>query len=299
MVDKWLDMLGLYDFLGVICPGIFAVGMGVFLWYVNIGIGDNLWHANTGISDYLWHVNTGINDEFLNFIVKHSFLKHFLYAFIIVAIYVLGSFIHELGHYCANIYNVGIWIGLLQFLGSVINNFKILFKGNCEAEKLFMERDFSNSNIVEREIWFELMQRGDFCKDNEQYRVNGTLEENLKKEKFENFKKLSAAFYQHCKRVISMKGFSASSKKKESIYGFCRNIGVIFGIMMIFVVWCSFTTEVKNIKLFGTLKNELIFLSIFFIVFSAKSIRYKNMEVIDTIRTYRYLAENKKKSGKK
>ena len=44
---------------------------------------------------------------------------------------------------------------------------------------------------------------------------------------------------------------------------------------------------------------ELICLLLVFVVFSAKSIRYKNMEVIDTVRTYRYLAENRRKHSKK
>ena len=34
MIDKWLDMLGLYDFLGVICPGIFAAGYTSHLTHI-------------------------------------------------------------------------------------------------------------------------------------------------------------------------------------------------------------------------------------------------------------------------
>lgn len=29
-MNKWLEEFGIYDFLGVMCPGIFALGIGVY-----------------------------------------------------------------------------------------------------------------------------------------------------------------------------------------------------------------------------------------------------------------------------
>ena len=305
MLNKWLDMLGLYDFLGVICPGIFATGLGLSLIYINVDISS---------------------EAVYSFINQYKVVKHFVYSFSVVSIYILGSFIHEVGHYFAHIYNVGCKSAISQISFSIRKSRKAFSeKGNDEAEKLFFIYDFSNTNIIERSIWFELMKRGDFCRNNNEFDISGSLDSNIQLVT-ENFKIKSAAFYQHCKRVISLNGYSASSKKKESIYGFCRNISAIFGGAIacilggiVFSLGCCLITVLSSVTVDKTVISiivdfvkqiiqekllvkyflEIIVLLPFFVVFSAKSIRYKNMEIIDTIRTYRYLAENKKKHSKK
>ena len=289
MVDKWLDMLGLYDFLGVICPGIFAAGMALFLWYVNIGIDENLLYVSVDINDYLWHVTGGVNYEMLNNIINnnihYNLFKYFSYAFIIVAIYVLGSCVHELGHWCKILAN-------MVADCDRVKKSDALSKVFGEAEGMFLISDLSNSSIVERNIWFKLMQCCDFCRNDGEYYLEGAVVEHVKKEDLE---KISPVFYQHCKRVVLLNGCSASFKKKESIYGFCRNMGVIFGCAILFVLFCYFVLGINNIRVFSGVGYEFTFLIFFFVVFCSKSIRYKNMEVVDTIRTYRYLAENQKK----
>lgn len=292
MIDKWLDMLGLYDFLGVICPGIFAAGMALFLWYVNICVDEKLLCVWSNVDYYLWYVNGGVNCEILNSIsnnsIYYNILKYFLYVFIVVAIYVLGSCVHELGHWCKIVANtVSDWLCLKSFKFS-----ESIKRVLGEAEKLFLELDLSNSSLDERKIWFKLMKRGDFCRNNSEYYLAGELDGNIKNEDLE---KISSAFYQHCKRVVLLNGCGASSKKKESIYGFCRNMSVIFGCAILFVLFCYFVLGINNIRVFSGVGYEFTFLIFFFVVFCSKSIRYKNMEVVDTIRTYRYLAENQKK----
>lgn len=271
MVDKWLDMLGLYDFLGVICPGIFAAGMALFLWHVNIGVDEKLL--------CVWSNNS----------IYYNLLKYFSYVFVIVAIYVLGSCVHELGHFCKMVVNtVANWSRLKSFK---ISEFAEGSFG--EAEKLFLKLDLSNSSLEERKVWFKLVKQVDFCRNNREYYLDGELDDNIKKD--DNIEKISPAFYQHCKRVVLLNGCGDSSKKKESIYGFSRNMSVIFGSAIIFVLWCYFWIGIKDIKAFSGVGYELAVLMFFFVVFSSKSIRYKNMEIVDTIRTYRYLAENQKK----
>lgn len=34
-MDKWLEEFGIYDFLGVMCPGIFALGIGYMFCDIN------------------------------------------------------------------------------------------------------------------------------------------------------------------------------------------------------------------------------------------------------------------------
>lgn len=304
MINKWLDMLGLYDFLGVICPGIFAIGIGIVLFYINFD-------------------GNSISNQFD---IPYKVIKYFVYAFSVVAIYVLGSFLHEIGHYFAHIYNVGFGEAIDQISWSIGKSKKALFgSGNNETEKLFLIYDFSNTNKFERQAWYELMKQVDFCRNNNEFAIVGELEDNIR-DNYEEFTNRSAAFYQHCKRVISLKGVSTSSKKKESIYGFCRNISAIFGLAIMGVIGCiivhlgnfafiqimNFTFDFFCIKNFGYYIRkiieddslvkyilEIVCLLPLFVVFSAKSIRYKNMEVVDTIRTYRYLAENKNKYNKK
>lgn len=161
--------------------------------------------------------------------------------------------------------------------------------GNSEAENTFLLYDMSNSNEKERETWFELMNTTK-CGDKYPYKLDfdfGTIVAG----DIYDVKLKSAAFYQHCKRYVSYKGYGRTSKKKDAIYGLSRNISWMFlALLVTLVVFC-------NMEKFDTTYEQYYvqcgLYSMFAFIFGCKFVRYKNMEVIDVIRTYQCLVENK------
>lgn len=300
-MDKWMDMLGLYDFLGVICPGIFVAGSIILIMLTNSNI----------IVDCMSY-----SDIFTSMIKNKSLMKtfsYYIYAYIIVVIYVLGSLVHELGHIGEWIHNHG--------LNSILNIAHpkgwikgILIDGCTRAEERYLTEDLSNSNAIERKYWFKLLMKSDFTrrkiegsnikilylsifkekheceyeqKVNEYHITKNKKEDVCKKE----IKNISSEFYQHCKRVVANNGLDHSSKKKESIYGFSRNISFIFLDLAIVLIIVSISDRPSDT---GLLK-EILCCFFAFVVFRIKSIRYKNMEIVDVLRAYRYIADNQKK----
>lgn len=120
-MDKWFEEFGIYDFLGVMCPGIFALGIGYMFCDIN-----HLSYINKEIVKHLGIKITGNN------------LQYFSYIYIIVAVYIFGSFIHEIGHMFSEIYSTG-FNGISRLAERAINeqiplcfikvilNLKILF----------------------------------------------------------------------------------------------------------------------------------------------------------------------------
>ena len=276
-MDKWLEEFGIYDFLGVICPGIFAIG----LFYIFDHINNSL----NCFNEIIRHV--GVTPDATN-------LQYFFYIYIIVVIYIFGSFIHEIGHIFSEIYSTGL-SGILDVLENAIEKQlpKCFGDGNSEAENTFLLFDMSNSNKKERETWLELMNNTK-SRDRYPYKINLNFETKTPND-IEDAKLKSAAFYQHCKRYVSYKGYGRTSKKKDAIYGLSRNVSWMFLVLLItLVVFC-------NMGKFDTTYEQYYvqcgIYSLFAFVFGCKFVRYKNMEVIDVIRTYKCLVENEKDKG--
>lgn len=304
-MDKWMDMLGLYDFLGVICPGIFVAGSIILIILTNSNI----------LVDCMSY-----SDIFKSITKNESLMKtfsYYIYAYIIVVIYVLGSLVHELGH-------IGEWIhnhGLNTILN--ISHPKVWIKGifidGCtRAEERYLTEDLSNSNELEREYWVKLLIKSDFTRrkikdfnvnelyvfifeekpkceygqEVNEYNIKQKQEDDVLQKKIKN---ISAEFYQHCKRVVAINGLDHSSKKKESIYGFSRNISFIFLDLAIILIVLSINNRLSYTDFNTNLLKEILCCLFAFTVFRIKSIRYKNMEIVDVLRAYRYIADNKKK----
>lgn len=272
-MDKWLEEFGIYDFLGVICPGIFAIGVFYIFDHIN--------NSLNCFNEIIRHV--GVTPNAVN-------LQYFFYIYIIVAIYIFGSFIHEVGHIFSEIYSTG-FRGILNVIDSVIEEQlpKCFGDGNSEAENTFLLYDMSNSNQKERENWFELMNITK-CGDKYPYKLDFDFGKIVAGDIYD-VKLKSAAFYQHCKRYVSYKGYGRTSKKKDAIYGLSRNISWMFlALLVTLVVFC-------NMEKFDTTYEQYYvqcgLYSIFAFIFGCKFVRYKNMEVIDVIRTYQCLVENK------
>lgn len=279
-MDKWLEDFGIYDFLGVMCPGIFALGIGYMFCDIN-----HLSYINKEIVKHLGIKITGNN------------LQYFSYIYIIVAIYIFGSFIHEIGHMFSEIYSTG-FNGISRLAERAINEqIPLCFdKGNSEPENTFLLCDMANSNQKERETWFLLMNQTGVVLSNHRimiknypYRICCNFDELQLRE--DEVKIKSAAFYQHCKRYVAYKNYGRTSKKKDAIYGLSRNVSWIFLVLLIvLLIFCNLnkldTTEAE-------FYIQFVVYSIFSLVFACKFVRYKNMEVIDVIRTYKCLVENK------
>ena len=272
-MEKWLEEFGIYDFLGVICPGIFAIGVFYIFDHIN--------NSLNCFNEIIRHV--GVTPNATN-------LQYFFYIYIIVVIYIFGSFIHEVGHIFSEIYSTG-FRGILNVIDSVIEEQlpKCFGDGNSEAENTFLLYDMSNSNEKERETWFELMNTTK-CGDKYPYKLDFDFGKIVAGDIYD-VKLKSAAFYQHCKRYVSYKGYGRTSKKKDAIYGLSRNISWMFlALLVTLVVFC-------NMEKFDTTYEQYYvqcgLYSIFSFIFGCKFVRYKNMEVIDVIRTYQCLVENK------
>lgn len=283
-MDKWLEEFGIYDFLGVMCPGIFALGIGYMFCDIN-----HLSYISKEIVKHLGIKITGNN------------LQYFSYIYIIVAVYIFGSFIHEIGHMFSEIYSTG-FNGISRLAKRAIKEQIPLcfYKGNSEPENTFLLYDMANSNQKERETWFLLMNNTEntMCQDQNDdkkypYKLDfkfGKIQSNSDKVKL-----ISAAFYQHCKRYVAYKNYGRTSKKKDAIYGLSRNVSWIFlALLIVLLIFC-------NLNKLDTTKVEFyiqfVVYSIFSLVFACKFVRYKNMEVIDVIRTYKCLVENKEKKA--
>lgn len=277
-MDKWLEEFGIYDFLGFICPSVFALGIGYIFYEINKleFIGD------------IMQVNLCIE-------VSESNIQYFFYIYVIVAVYIFGSFIHEIGHIFSEVYSTGI-NGIFKLVEKIVEEqIPACFgTGNFEPENTFLLCDMANSNEKERAIWFELMNntKNTFDSENKNkypYRICCGFK-NLDSRKKE-VKIKSAAFYQHCKRYVSYRGFGRTSKKKDAIYGLSRNVSwMFFTLLMVLVIFCNldkFNTTIEQFYI------QFTIYSMFSFVFACKFVRYKNMEVIDVIRTYKCLIENR------
>lgn len=279
-MDKWLEEFGIYDFLGFICPSVFALGIGYAFCDVN-----QLGYINDSIKKYL-----GIE-------ANEGNVQYFAYIYVIVAVYIFGSFIHEIGHIFSEIYSTGI-NGIWKLVENIIEEqIPACFEfGNFEPENTFLLCDMANSNEKERVIWFELMNNtksifDDKNKNKYPYRVDCEFQ-NLNS-RDEEVKMKSAAFYQHCKRYVSYRGYGRTSKKKDAIYGLSRNVSwMFFTLLILLVIFCNLGKLNTTIEQFYI---QFVIYSIFSFVFACKFVRYKNMEVIDVIRTYKCLIENKDK----
>lgn len=283
-MDKWLEEFGIYDFLGVMCPGVFALGIGYMFCDIN-----HLSYINEEIVKHLGIKITGNN------------IQYFSYIYIIVAVYIFGSFVHEIGHMFSEIYSTG-FNGISRLAERAIKEqIPLCFdKGNSEPENTFLLYDMANSNQKERETWFLLMNQTGAVLSNHSimiknypYRLCCDFNELQLCE--DEVKIKSAAFYQHCKRYVAYKNYGRTSKKKDAIYGLSRNVSWIFlALLMVLLIFCNLnkldTTEVE-------FYIQFVVYSIFSLVFACKFVRYKNMEVIDVIRTYKCLVENKEKKA--
>lgn len=280
-MDKWMDMLGLYDFLGVICPGIFVSGSIILIMLTNSNI----------IVPYMSY-----SEVFKSLISNESLMSTYscyIYAYIIVVVYVLGSLVHELGHIGEWIHNHGLK-SILKITHPKDWIHGIFGDGCIKAEEGYLTEDLSNSNKLERMYWFALLIKSDFTKRKlKGFSIDCFDMFNIKR-KEEEVKMVSSEFYQHCKRVVSINGLDHSSKKKESIYGFSRNISFIFLDLIILFVGLLLFGKLSIKCLSAKFLLEIGFCFAIFIVFRIKSIRYKNMEIVDVLRTYRYIADNKK-----
>lgn len=310
-MDKWLDELGIYDFLGVVCPAVFFMGMTVIFLSINDLCG-NIDFIKNLYDMILSKDNIILLEE--NQILQKIDTKYFIYIFYIVFIYVLGMFLHEIGHICMEIFSLGIWRfcrnNLLYF---VFSNIKVFLCGNFANEETYMQHNICDSNNIERKEWFKLMFRDDFGNETFiRYRkinfnqISLNFEDKLKylcykifsaftcvsitqrkyiKDKY--IKEISAAFFQHCKRVVYFKKCGKSSKKKKAIYGLARNIAFVFWLALVVLIY------LKHNNLLGEnaicVETQMILYIVSLIVFSCKAIRYKNMEIVDVMRTYRCL----------
>lgn len=158
-MDKWLEEFGIYDFLGVLCPGIFAIG----IIYIFDHINNNL----NCFNEIIRHV--GVTPDAAN-------LQYFFYIYIIVAIYIFDSFIHVVGHIFSEIYSTGFG-GISKAMKIIIEEQlpSCLGDGNSEAENIFLVVDMSNSNEEECETWFRMMNTTK-CSNNYLYKLNCTLQ---------------------------------------------------------------------------------------------------------------------------
>lgn len=276
-MNKWLEDFGIYDYLGVVCPSIFALGMMYIFAKIN-------------------HIS--VNDCILKYWeteISKINIESCVYTYIIVAVYIFGSFIHEVGHIFFEMYSTGIK-GILKYVEKIIEEqVPLCFgKGNSEPENTFLLCDMANSNEKEREIWFYLMNNTKDTSTGENkyrypYRVGCGFKNLNSYEKEVRVK--SAAFYQHCKRFVIYQGYRGTSKKKEAIYGLSRNISWMFlTLLIVLLIFCNlgkFNTTIEQFYIQFTIYSIVSF------VFACKFVRYKNMEVIDVIRTYKCLIENR------
>ena len=305
-MDRWLDELGIYDFFGVICPSIFLIG---FIWlFITINFQNNDTAYIKNILE-IFYCKSGQSIDVINIVD----LKYFVYLYLIVLFYVVGMFMHEIGHIVMEVYVLGVFKFFSQDISSCIKTLiQYLTYGNNESEETFLMYNYSNDNSIERNIWFKLMLEQHFDHSVDSKEISNDLEYNIvtfkekigfiicrrldifkwactkeKYDKFEKLLKLSAAFFQHCKRVVNLQGKSKTSRKKKAIYGFSRNLYSIFFLASIFLILFA---NIGYIKISETVFYRELFCYILVAgVFLIKAVRYKHMEVIDVIRTYKYL----------
>ena len=105
-MDKWLEEFGIYDFLGVICPGIFALGVFYIFDHIN--------NSLNCFNEIIRHV--GVTPNATN-------LQYFFYIYIIVVIYIFGRLQVQIEQYLSSNYISRIHLikkSVEQFIRSVV-----------------------------------------------------------------------------------------------------------------------------------------------------------------------------------
>lgn len=206
-MDKLFDKLGLYDFWGTFVPGF--IGMTVFL----------------NVLGYLQG--------------KASITVHLDYNLLLFVVYsyLLGLFLHELGHLLQN----NIIYRKVPF--PIIN-----LPRNCgEPFDTFLDKLDCSFSAEEKSVYGKFFRK---WKDENQV----VIEDNHASARL---------FFNYCDYVIEQKGKNTKAAKMQSLYGMSRSLFVFFGLLSIAIfpysVYISSDVCVWNIELLSVISTILFY----------------------------------------